>query len=39
MGIGPGAQQQFKFTPGVFSVYFLFNLVIMFWISSLFQFG
>ena len=25
MGIGPGVQQQFKFTPGVLSTYFLFN--------------
>ena len=25
MGIGPGVQRQFKFTPGVLSTYFLFN--------------
>ena len=31
MGIGPGVQQQFEFTPGVLSKYFLFNLLIIFW--------
>ena len=35
MGIGPGVQQQFEFTPGVLSKYFLFNLLIIFWDRNL----
>ena len=30
MGIGPGVQQQFELTPGVFKTYFLLNLLIIF---------
>ena len=37
IGIGPGVQQQFKFTPGVLSTYFLFYLPIIFWDRNLLQ--